>query len=195
MSHKEHIQYAATATHISSIRCHDVALSELLEWYFSWGRLTHLWDSQQFVALGTPWKNRHICWIAAHTVLVSVFVDRVCVCVFILDCMWFRFLARASCFVAALCKFSRVQEVLCCWPPTLKKRNAKKSYRRYWQHSFYSIYIIHLTYWSLPAKDEENWRLLLLIMQRHWWCCFKHSDIATGLQFGCMTIPLSGNHS
>lgn len=110
-------------------RCNDVALSELLEWYFSWGGLTHLWDSQQFVAFGTPWKNRHICWIAAHTVLVSVFVDRVCVCVFILDCMWFRFLARASCFVAALCKFSRVQEVLCCWPPTLKKRMQRKVIR------------------------------------------------------------------
>lgn len=50
-------------------------LSELPEWYFSWRRLTHLWDSQQFVALGTPWKNRHIRWIAAHT------VPRWCACV------------------------------------------------------------------------------------------------------------------
>lgn len=33
-----------------------------------------MWDSQQFVALGTPWKNRHICWISARTVRINVFV-------------------------------------------------------------------------------------------------------------------------
>lgn len=147
MSHKEH-----TATHI----CSHVTLSlspSLNYRYFSWGRLTHLWDSQQFVALGTPWKNRCVCWSAANTVLLSVRAG--CVCAFAFSCWTLRDLASRL-RAAALCASSAAcrREVSCYWTPTHDKRMQRNVMHLIGNIDTNSFALSRLSLCRLPVRDE-----------------------------------------
>lgn len=59
MSQKE--QMPRTQAHMQPC---DLAVSPSLDYWSDIPLLTHLWDSQPFVALGTPWGNRPVCWVS-----------------------------------------------------------------------------------------------------------------------------------
>lgn len=140
MSHREHMRYGIhkhTHTHICMQRGNGIALSDLLEWYFSWVRLTHSGHSQQFVAQGIPWQPQaHICWTSACSAPLTLYVRCVCPRVDVLalhDLSLWLLMAAMWQFFASSAKCMREDA------HTLHVRRRDKDAGRSWERSHLSV--------------------------------------------------------